>query len=272
VKLNEGMDERGITGFALHPQFKRNRKFYVAYNAPLRAGAPADWNTTMRVSEFQVAEHDAALALANSERILLNVDQPEWGHNSGRIAFGPDGFLYITVGDGGGPNDVGLRGHAPEGNGQHLRTLLGKILRIDVDKGSPYAIPADNPFADVKQALPEIYAYGLRNPWGLSFAPDTGELISTDIGQERWEEINVIVKGGNYGWRLKEGFDGFDLKDTRSAPAFVPKAGALGEPLINPVLVYKTKRGNQPDPEAFGVSVTGGYVYRGKAIPALRGK
>jgi len=272
VKLNEGMDERGITGLALHPEFRSNRKFYVAYNTPLRAGAPPDWNTTMRVSEFRVSAQDAALAGADSERTIIEVDQPEWGHNSGRIAFGPDGFLYITVGDGGGPNDVGLRGHAPEGNGQHLQTLLGKILRIDVNRGMPYAIPADNPFADGKPARPEIFAYGLRNPWGLSFDPITGDLITTDIGQERWEEINVIVKGGNYGWRLKEGFDGFDLKDTRSAPALVPKVGARGEPLIDPVLVYKTKRGNQPDPEAFGVSITGGYFYRGKAIPALAGK
>ena len=151
--------------------------------------------------------------------------------------------------------------------------MLGKILRIDVNKGTPYAIPTDNPFADGKKALPEIYAYGLRNPWGLSFdRGGTHELITTDVGQERWEEINLIVKGGNYGWRLREGLDGFDPKDAHNAPAVVPKVGANGKPLLDPVLVYKTKRGNKPDPEAFGVSVTGGYIYRGKAIPQLVGK
>lgn len=273
VKLNQGMDERGITGLAMHPDFGRNRKFYVAYNAPLQPGGPPDWSTTMRVSEFRVSEQDPARGLPGSERILMAIDKPDWGHNSGRIAFGADGFLYITVGDGGGPNDVGVRGHAPEGNGQHLQTLLGKMLRIDVNNGNPYAIPADNPFADGKKALPEIYAYGLRNPWGLSFDRAGGyDPIITDIGQERWEEVNVIVKGGNYGWRLKEGFDGFDLKDTRSAPAHVPATGANGEPLIDPVLVYKTRRSPRDEPDAFGVSATGGYIYRGKALPQLAGK
>lgn len=273
VKLNQGMDERGITGLAMHPDFKRNRKFYVVYNAPLQPGGPPDWNTTMRVSEFRVSEQDAARVLPDSERIIMAIDKPDWSHNSGRTAFGPDGFLYITVGDGGGPNDVGVRGHAPEGNGQHLQTLLGKILRIDVDKGNPYAIPSDNPFADGKKALPEIYAYGLRNPWGLSFDRAGGrDPIITEVGQERWEEVNVILKGGNYGWRLKEGFDGFDLKDTRSAPAHVPTTGASGEPLIDPVLVYKIRRTPRDAPDAFGVSATGGYIYRGKALPQLVGK
>ncbi len=273
VELNKGMDERGITGLALHPQFKANRKFYVAYNIPLRAGGPPEWNGTMRISEFRVSDQDAALVLADSERIILEIDKPEWGHNSGRIAFGPDGYFYLTLGDGGGPNDVGNLGHAPEGNGQNLQTLLGKILRIDVNKGTPYAIPSDNPFADGKKGRPEIYAYGVRNPWGLSFdRGGTHDLIITDVGQERWEEINLIVKGGNYGWRLREGLDGFDPKDAHNAPAGVPKVGANGEPLLDPVLVYKTKRGNKPDPEAFGVSVTGGYIYRGKAIPQLVGK
>lgn len=185
----------------------------------------------------------------------------------------PPGCLSITAGDGGAPNDVGRRGHAPEGNGQNLQTLLGKILRIDVNKGTPYAIPSDNPYADGKNGKPEIYAYGLRNPWGLSF--DGGgahELIGTDVGQERWEEINIIVKGGNYGWRSREGFDGFDPRNSRTAPAEVPKVRADGKPLIDPVLVYKTQRGNRPDPDSFGASISGGYIYRGKALPQLAGK
>ena len=272
-QLNQGMEERGILGLALHPQFKSNRKFYVVYSAPLRAGAPAEWNHTERLSEFRVSDSDAAVALAESERVVLEIDEPDWNHNSGRIVFGPDGYLYMTVGDGGAPNDVGTRGHAPEGNGQNLQTLLGKVLRIDVNKGVPYGIPNDNPYADGKKGRPEIYAYGLRNPWGISF--DRGgahELIVTDVGQDKWEEINLIVNGGNYGWRLREGFDGFDPVHPRSAPVEAPKVGADGKPLIDPVFVYKTLRGRGTDPQSFGVTITGGYIYRGKAFPQLVGK
>ncbi len=275
VTLNKGMEERGLIGFALHPQFRNNKKFFVAYTVPLRASGPKDWNCTLRISEFSASDKDLAVANSDSERIVLEIDKPDWNHNSGRIAFGPDGYLYITVGDGGAPNDVGRLGHAPEGNGQHLQTLLGKILRIDVDKGSPYGIPTDNPFADGKMALPEIYAYGLRNPWGISF--DRGgsrELIVTDVGQDRWEELNIIVKGGNYGWRLREGFDGFDPNAPKAAPANPAKVGADGKPLIDPVLVYKTFRGKgvNNDPDSFGISITGGYIYRGKALPQLAGR
>lgn len=272
VEFNQGMDERGILGLALHPQFKSNRKFYVVYSAPLRAGGPAKWNHTERLSEFRASAADVAVASADSERVVLEVDEPDWNHNSGRIAFGPDGLLYWTVGDGGAPNDVGWGGHAPEGNGQSLQTLLGKILRLDVDKGTPYGIPADNPYADGKAGRPEIYAYGLRNPWGISFdRGGTHELIVTDVGQERWEEINLIVKGGNYGWRLREGPDGFDLKNTRQAPANPVKVGADGKPFVDPVFAYPTmRRGN--DPKSFGVTIVGGYIYRGKAFPNLVGK
>jgi len=273
VKFNQGMDERGIVGLALHPQFKTNRKFYVVYSAPRRASAPADWDHTMRLCEFRVSEENAALAATTSERVVLEIDEPDWNHNSGRIAFGPEGYLYMSVGDGGAPNDVGARGHAPEGNGQNLNTLLGKILRLDLSKGTPYAIPSDNPYADGQRGRPEIYAYGLRNPWGLSF--DRGgahELIVTDVGQDRWEEINLIVNGGNYGWRVREGFDGFDPSNPLSPPANAPKVGADGKPFIDPVFVYKTLRGRGTDPQSFGVSITGGYVYRGKALPSLIGK
>lgn len=273
VRLGQGMEERGLIGLALHPLFKNNRKFYVVYSAPRRASTPADWDHIMRLSEFRVSASEAAAVLADSERVLLEIDEPDWNHNSGRVVFGPDGYLYMTVGDGGAPNDVGLRGHAPEGNGQNLQTLLGKILRLDVNKGTPYAIPSDNPFADGKKGRPEIYAYGLRNPWGISF--DRGgshDLIVTDVGQDRWEEINLIVNGGNYGWRVREGFDGFDPKNPRTAPADAPKAGADGQPFIDPVYVYRTLRGRGSDPTAFGTTITGGYVYRGKAIPQLAGQ
>jgi len=275
--LGKGMEERGLLGLALHPQFKSNRKFYVVYSAPLRTNAPPKWDHTERLSEFRTAGADFSIADPASERVVLEIDEPDWNHNSGRLAFGPDGYLYWTVGDGGAPNDVGDvargRGHPPEGYGQDLQTLLGKVLRLDVDNGTPYGIPRDNPFADGKKGLPEIFAYGLRNPWGMSF--DRGgkhDLIVADVGQDLWEEINVIVNGGNYGWRLREGFEGFDPKNPRSAPTNSVTVGADGRPFVDPVLVYKTLRGRGTAPDAYGVTITGGYVYRGKAFPALAGK
>ena len=277
VTLGQGMEERGLLGLALHPQFKSNRKFYVVYSVPLRTNAPPKWDHTERLSEFKTAAADFSAADPASERVVLEIDHPDWNHNSGRLAFGPDGYLYWTVGDGGAHNDVGdaARGreHPPEGNGQRLDTLLGKVLRLDIDGTTTYRIPKDNPYADGKSGRPEIYAYGLRNPWGMSF--DRGgkhDLIVADVGQDRWEEINVIVKGGNYGWRLREGFDGFDPKNPRSAPTNVVTVGADGKPFVDPVLTYKTLRGRGADPEAYGVTVTGGYVYRGKAFPELVGK
>jgi glucose/arabinose dehydrogenase len=276
VAINKGMEERGLLGLALHPQFSSNRKFYAVYSAPKRDSAPEKWDHTERLSEFK-AGADFASADPASERVILEIDEPDWNHNSGRIAFGPDGFLYLSVGDGGAANDVGDtargRGHPPEGFGQRLDTLLGKVLRFDVDRGNPYGIPKDNPYADGKKGLPEIFAYGLRNPWGMSF--DRGgkrDLILADVGQDRWEEINVIVNGGNYGWRLREGFDGFDPKAPRSAPTNAVTVGADGKPFVDPVLTYKTLRGRGTESNAFGVTVTGGHVYRGKAFPALVGK
>ncbi len=276
VTLNKGMEERGILGLALHPQFTSNRKFYVVYSAPLRTNAPPKWDHTERLSDFKVTA-DFTSADPASERVVLEIDEPDWNHNSGRIAFGPDGFLYLSVGDGGAFNDVGDiprgRGHPPEGFGQRLDTLLGKVLRLDVDHGTPYGIPKDNPYADGAKGRPEIFASGLRNPWGMSF--DRGgkhALILADVGQDRWEEINVIVNGGNYGWRLREGFDGFDPNTPRSAPTNAVTVGADGRPFVDPVLTYKTLRGRGTDSNAFGVTVTGGYVYRGKALPFLVGK
>jgi glucose/arabinose dehydrogenase len=277
VPLGQGMEERGLLGLALHPQFKSNHKFYVVYSAPRRSSAPAQWDHTERLSEFKTRGDDLSSADPASERVVLDIDEPDWNHNSGRIAFGPDGYLYWTVGDGGAFNDVGDvargRGHPPEGNGQKLDTLLGKVLRLDVDHGTPYGIPKDNPFADGKKGFPEIYAYGFRNPWGISF--DRGgkhDLIVADVGQDRWEEINVVVNGGNYGWRLREGFDGFDPKDPLHAPTNSVTTGADGKPFVDPVFVYKTLRGRGTDPDSYGVTVTGGYVYRGKAFPSLVGK
>ncbi len=267
-------DERGLIDLVLHPKFGKNRRVFITYSAPLRAGAPADWDNTMRVAEFTLPAGSPPRIDPGSEKVLLEIDKPYNNHNSGRLAFGPDGHLYLSVGDGGSAHDQGKR---PEtGNGQNLQTHLGKILRLDVDhpaKGKYYGIPRDNPFADGKAGLPEIYAYGLRNIWGMAF--DRGgkhELFAADVGQDLYEEVNIITKGGNYGWFLREGFEGFDPKAPKKAPANAPKVGARGEPLLDPILTYKHVVGTQKDPEAQGISITGGYVYRGKALKELTGQ
>ena len=271
TKLNQGFDERGVLGLALHPKFRENRKFYVYYSAPLRKTAPTNFDHTSHISEFTATAADFAQADPASERVLLEIDKPQFNHNCGRMAFGPDGFLYIGVGDGGQGNDTGV-GHSPQGNGQDTTKHLGKILRIDVN-GSPYGIPKDNPFSDGNKGRPEIYAYGVRNPWGISF--DRGgshDLFAADVGQDSFEEVNIIKKGGNYGWRIREGFSCFDPKKPTNPPDDCPKVGAMGEPLIDPILAYKNFKRFPKDPEARGISITGGYVYRGKALPQLQGK
>ncbi|MFN0068829.1 MAG: PQQ-dependent sugar dehydrogenase [Limisphaerales bacterium] len=275
VKLNAGFDERGLLGLALHPKFAENRKFYVFYSAPLGDAdlKAKEWDHTDLLSEF-TASADATTDLA-TERVLLQIHQPHMNHNSGRLVFGPDGFLYVSIGDGGNANGTG-RGHDPQGNSQILTTLLGKMLRLDVDRqagGKPYAVPSDNPFVGRKDALPEIFATGLRNPWGMSFGPAPGHaLILADVGQTMWEEINVIAKGGNYGWPIREGTAGFDKEDPKRMPTDRPRTGLLGEPLLDPALEYKNVNGWPGDKEAAGISITGGHVYRGQALPELRGK
>ena len=270
-------DERGLCGLAVHPKFSANRKFYAYYSAPLRTTAPTNFNHTARLAEFTLAADNTA----GNGRTLLEIDMPAFNHHSGRMAFGPDGLLYLSVGDGGGGNDVGI-GHSPQGNGQDTSKLLGKVLRLDVDKkdaGKEYAVPKSNPFVK-GGGLPEIFAYGFRNPWGLSFDRGTGwwifrstrELFLADVGQDSWEEINIIKKGGNYGWNVREGFACFNPKDARKPPEECPKVGANGEPLIDPIVAYKNFRKFTKDPDAKGISITGGYVYRGKAFPELTGQ
>jgi glucose/arabinose dehydrogenase len=270
TKLNQGFDERGLLGMALHPRFAENRRFFVFYSAPLRTGAPADWDHTGRVSEFKVAAGDPLRADPASERLLLEIDEPHFNHNGGRLAFGPDGYLYIGVGDGGAAHGVG-KGHSPKGNGQDPHNLLGKILRIDIDHGDPYALPPDNPLMD-QDGRPEIYAWGLRNPWGLTF--DRGgshELFVADVGQDAFEEVDIVTKGGNYGWNLREGFICFDPQNPLRPPADCPKVNPEGQRLIDPILAYKNFKRFAKDPEAKGISVTGGYVYRGSALPQFVG-
>jgi len=267
TKLNEGFDERGLLGLAPHPEFKRNHRLFVYYSAPLRSGAPEGWNHTAHLSEFKASANGVDLS---SERVIFELDEPAFNHDGGCIAFGPDGYLYIAIGDGGDANDAGI-GHSPQGNGQDTSNLYGTICRIDVNQGTPYGIPADNPFATGK-GKKEIYAYGLRNPWRISFdRGGTHQLFAADIGQTLYEEVNIIVKGGNYGWRVREGFHCFDPNNPNKSPADCSTTGPDGKPFQDPILEYKNANGFRRDREAHGISVTGGYVYRGKAIPALQG-
>jgi glucose/arabinose dehydrogenase len=271
VALNQGFDERGFLGLAFHPQFSQNRKLYVYYSAPRGPATPEGWDHTSHISEFTVVEDDPNRVDPSSERVIMTIDQPFFNHNGGCLVFGPDDYLYIGTGDGGKANDEGLR---PEhGNGQELMTLLGEILRIDVNHGAPFAIPPDNPFPDGADGRPEIFAWGLRNPWRFSFdRGDEHALFAGDVGQGLFEEVDIIVKGGNYGWRLKEGYQGFDPGSPGRVPDSAPKTDSRGEPLIDPIVAYKNLTGFKDDPEALGISVTGGYIYRGTAIPHLEGK
>lgn len=280
VELNDGFDERGLLGLAFHPDYQTNGRLFVYYSAPLRESAPDDWNHTATISEFQVSESDPNQADADSETILLEIDEPQFNHNGGTLLFGPDEYLYISLGDGGGANDTDM-GHVEDwydanagGNAQAVEeNLLGNILRIDVDGGDPYAIPEDNPFVG-RDGLDEIFAYGLRNPYRMSMDLD-GEygLLVGDAGQNRWEEVNQVQLGDNLGWNIKEGTHCFDAanpdEDADSCPDEVgsghPDAGA---PLIGPIIEYAN--GNQED--GLGLVVVGGVLYRGDALPDLQGK
>ena len=228
--------ERGLLGLAFHPNYKENGYFFVDYTEK-------DGNQLNTViARFSVSGSDPDLAMANSETRLLLIRQPYQNHNGGQIQFGPDGYLYIGMGDGGSEGD-------PFGNGQSLQTPLGKILRIDVDHAQPYAVPTDNPFTNVEGDAWEIWAYGLRNPWRFSFDPVTGDLYIADVGQDAWEEIDYLPVGSpggvNLGWNYYEGSHPY-----RGSPP-------ASETFVMPVAEYSHE---------FGKSVSGGYVYRGKNL------
>ncbi len=241
VRINSFYDERGLLGFCLNPNFKNNGIFYVYYSAP---STKKESNHKSILAEYKLS---ASKNIANpTERIILEIEEPESNHNGGQLAFGPDGFLYIAVGDGGGAGDE----HGKIGNGQNLNTLLGKILRIDINQ-MPYGIPKDNPFISEK-TKPEIYAYGLRNPWRFSFDKNTGKLFCADVGQDEYEEVNIIEKGANYGWRIME-----------ANHCFNPNSDCKTDGLKLPIHEY---------PHSIGLSITGGFVYRGNSLAALYGK
>ncbi|RNI31821.1 hypothetical protein EFA69_06315 [Rufibacter immobilis] len=274
VTLKEEHEERGLLGMAFHPDFQSNGRFFVYYSAPLRKGAPAGWDHTSHIAEFR-ATPDAEAADIQSEKTILLIDEPQANHNGGMLAFGPDGYLYISLGDGGGAND-NEKGHVPDwypknggGNGQDTRNnLLGSILRIDVNSGIPYGIPADNPFADGRKGRKEIYAYGLRNPFRFAFDKETSMLIAADAGQELYEEIDVIKKGGNYGWNVKEGRHCFNASQNTQLFPDCPTQDSLGNPLIDPVLEFKN---NKKGGVGLGIVSVGGEVYRGSGYQSLVG-
>jgi glucose/arabinose dehydrogenase len=241
--------ERGLLSVAFLPDFKTSGAFVVDYTRS--AANPANVGDTV-IARYKANPATADVADRASGQTLLTIKQPQANHNGGLVKFGPDGYLYIGMGDGGAAGDTGS-GHAPEGNGQSLTTLLGKILRIDVGATGPYTIPASNPNLGVGTRR-EIWAYGVRNPWRFSFDRATGDLYIGDVGQNAWEEIDLQpanAKGGaNYGWPSWEGNHRY-----RSGPA---KPGDT-----KPIAEY---------PHGSGVcAVTGGYVYRGTKIPALSG-
>ena len=236
-----GANEQGLLGLALHPKFKDNGELFVYYTKRE--------NNHSIISRFRMAKDNLNKVDPDSEAILLDVDQPYQNHNGGSIEFGPDGFLYAGFGDGGLRND-------PNATGQNRGQLLGSIIRIDVDSKSnslPYGIPADNPWVGVQGVRPEIYAHGLRNPWRIAFDKKTGRLWCGDVGQELFEEVNVITKGGNYGWSNREGTHPFGNR---------PAVEGVSAP-IEPIWEYD---------HTAGKSITGGRVYNSDRVPQLKGK
>ena len=297
IELNEHYDERGLLGLAFHPDYASNGRFFVFYSAPLREQALDNFDHTNRLSEFRVSRADPNKADPGSEQVLLKIDHPYMNHNAGTLAFGPeDGYLYVSLGDGGHRDDQDLHfvpGHVEDwyevnigGNGQEIENnLLGSILRIDVSAedhgghhggGTPYAVPEDNPFTGIPGVLGEIYAYGFRNPYRFSF--DTAgdhDLIVGDAGQNLFEEVDLVTKGGNYGWNVMEGRHCFNAALPTDPFEECPSETGTGhpvegDPLVLPVI--EARNAGYFD-DGLGLVVIGGYVYRGDRLPeAFRGK
>lgn len=262
VDQHPDFDERGLLGLTFHPDFQNNGKFYVAYSGhkdPQGDLAQLFWyDHNNVVAEYTVSADDSYVANPKSGRVVTTMPWPQFNHNGHWIDFGPDNMLYISTGDGGYANDWGIGHNVTIGNGQDTTTLLGKILRIDVDGGPPYGIPDDNPFVGNDDVNPEIWATGFRNPWRCSF--DMGgdnALICADVQQNSFEEVNVVEKGANYGWRAMEASHCFDFENPDSHPAECDTDG-----FVMPILEYRNCTA-KPD-GCMGISVTGGYVYRGQ--------
>lgn len=278
VPLSAGYDERGLLGLAFHPDYKSNGRFFIYYQMLPRPGGPqagANWNNLSRISEFKVSANPNVADMTN-EKTILEWDDPQSNHNGGTIAFGPDHFLYIAIGDGGAANDV-APGHVEDwyaanagGNGQDIESnLFGNILRLDINNGNPYAIPYDNPFIG-KSGRDEIYAYGFRNPFRFSFDMEgSHQLFAGDAGQVLYEEVSIVKKGGNYGWNVKEGTHCFNAANNKVELASCPLQDVFATPLTDPVIELNNFQ-NPAGGKA--TTVIGGNVYRGNDISWLKGK
>jgi glucose/arabinose dehydrogenase len=286
--LQNDFEERGLLGFALHPQFARNGRFFVSYSAPLRDSAPQNWNHTRRVSEFTSKPNSVSAVDLSTERALLIQDWPSRKHNGGALAFGPDGMLFIGLGDSGASHGFGksviwdafnvpAEGLLWDLMAQDKHSLYGKILRIDVDHGYPgYAIPQGNPF-NASLGRPEIWAWGFRNPYRMAFDRNgSGDLYVTAIAETLWEATYKVKRPGNFGWPLMEASHCVDRLQPRKPPTQCQRQGAGGEPLQMPVVEYANMQVNHPDSslniKGVGTAVTGVRMYRGSAIPLLQGK
>lgn len=275
VDLDPAYDERGLLGLTFHPDYEENGRFFVYYSAELDDGAPEAWDHTSHISEFKVSEDDPDRADPDSENVILTVDQPFNNHNAGQIRFGEDGFLYIPLGDGGNGGDIDPedddRGRPERGNAQTTDNLLGTVLRIDVDaaaggaNGQTYAIPPDNPFVEEQEIRAEIWAYGLRNPYGFSRDLESGDFYAAEAGQALFEEVNLIESAGNYGWNIREGTACFNTENFTQPLEDCAETGYRGEPLIGPVAQYR----RSPDT---GSVVVPGVMYRGDELSELQGK
>jgi len=292
LNLKNDFEERGLLGFALHPEFTTNGRLYVSYAAPLRDGAPSRWNYTRRISELTLSLDADSIDLG-TERILIELDWPSRKHNGGGLAFGPDGFLYIGLGDGGGAHGVGedviwSAFDVPAAQlywdrlAQDTTSLFGSILRIDIDKGFPgYSVPPDNPFVG-KQGRDEIYAFGFRNPYRIAFdSLGRGDFLVTAIAETLWEAIYLVDRPGNYGWPIREGTHCIDRTAPRNPPPDCPRSGPDGSLIHDPIVEYPNMQVMHPDTlmaalgaetRGVGTAVVGGRIYRGTALPELVGK
>lgn len=287
LPLEKNFDERGLLGFTLHPDFARNGRVYASYSAPLRPTAPQSWNYTRRISEFSARPGDLFSIDIASERVLLEIDWPSRKHNGGGLAFGPDGMLYIGLGDSGASHGIGEKVvweafdvPAEALSWDHLaqdrESLYGKVLRIDVNHGYPgYAIPTGNPFA-AGPGRDEIWAWGFRNPFRIAFDGESGDFYVTAVAETLWEAVYRVHGPGNYGWPLREGTNCVDRLKPRQPPRDCPDHAASGERIELPVVEYANMQASHPDTKlgiaGVGTAVTGAHRYRGAAIPALDGK
>ena len=286
ITLDEGFEERGFLGFALHPDFSVNGRVYALYTAPLAPDAPTGWNHTKRLSEFTLTP-GAGTIDPGTERVLLSVDWPSRKHNGGALVFDADGYLLVGLGDGGGAHGVGKdvlwsAFEVQESQrhwdrlAQDVTALHGSILRLDVEAGFPgYGVPATNPFVG-RAGRDEIYAWGLRNPYRVHVDPPTGALVIPAVAETLWEAVYLIGGPANIGWPIREGLHCVDRLRPRDPPADCPRSGPGGWPIPDPIVEYGNMQIMHPETKVeatgLGAAVTGALIYRGEALPELQGQ